>query len=201
MKIGILCEGKVPHDDRVALTPKQCKLLMGNPYNFDIVVQPSSHRCYTDEEYLASGVPVLQDISQSDIILGVKEVPIKDLMPDKKYFFFSHTIKKQAHNRKLLQAILQKNITLIDYETLVDDNGGRLIAFGKYAGIVGAHNGLWTYGQRTGLFDWPRLKDLHDFEQARAIYHQTILPPVKIVLTGALVSQYMQFRKIFAFSA
>ncbi|HQW71423.1 MAG: alanine dehydrogenase [Saprospiraceae bacterium] len=185
MKIGILCEGKVPHDDRVALTPKQCKLLMGNPYNFDIVVQPSSHRCYTDEEYFASGVPVMQDISQSDIILGVKEVPIKDLMPHKKYFFFSHTIKKQAHNRKLLQAILQKNITLIDYETLVDDHGGRLIAFGKYAGIVGAHNGLWTYGQRTGLFDWPRLKDLHDFEQARTIYHQTTLPPVKIVLTGS----------------
>lgn len=96
MKIGILCEGKVPHDDRVALTPKQCKLLMGNPYNFDIVVQPSSHRCYTDEEYFASGVPVMQDISQSDIILGVKEVPIKDLMPHKNISFF-HILSKNRH--------------------------------------------------------------------------------------------------------
>lgn len=185
MRIGILSEGKVPHDDRVALTPKQCKLLMGSPYNFNIIVQPSSHRSYTDEEYLAAGVPVRQDISGCDILLGVKEVPIKDLIPHKKYFFFSHTIKKQAHNRKLLQAILEKKITLIDYETLVDDKGARLIAFGKYAGIVGAHNGLWTFGKRTGLFDWPRLKDLHDFEQAREVYHNTTLPPIKIVLTGS----------------
>jgi len=185
MKIGILCEGKVPHDDRVALTPSQCKLLMGSPYNFNIIVQPSSHRSYTDEEYLSAGVPVRQDISKCDIILGVKEVPIKDLMEGKKYFFFSHTIKKQAHNRKLLKAILEKNITMIDYETLVDDRGARLIAFGKYAGIVGAHNGLWTYGHRTGTFDWPRLKNLHDFEEARQIYRKTTLPSIKIVITGS----------------
>lgn len=185
MKIGILCEGKLPHDDRVALTPAQCKLLMGNPHNFNIIVQPSSHRSYTDEEYLAAGVPVRQDISKCDIILGVKEVPIKDLMDGKTYFFFSHTIKKQSHNRKLLQAMLEKNITMIDYETLVDENGARLIAFGKYAGIVGAHNGLWTYGKRTGKFEWPRLKNLHDFEEARQVYRKTNLPAIKIVVTGS----------------
>lgn len=185
MKIGILREGKIPHDDRVALTPAQCKLLMGNPHNFEIIVQPSPHRCYTDEEYLSAGVPVREDISGSDIILGVKEVPVKDLLSGKTYFFFSHTIKKQAHNRKLLQAILEKQITMIDYETLEDEKGSRLIAFGKYAGIVGAHNGIWTYGRRTGTFEWPRLKDLHDYEEARAVYKMSVLPPVRIVVTGS----------------
>ncbi len=185
MKIGILNEGKIPHDDRVALTPRQCKMLMGNPYNFNIIVQSSNHRCYTDEEYLAAGVPILNDVSSSDILLGVKEVPIKDLMVGKTYFFFSHTIKKQAHNRKLLQAILEKEITMIDYESLEDENGNRLIAFGKYAGIVGAHNGLWAYGKRIGSYDWPRLKDLHDFEEAREVYKNTHLPAVKIVLAGS----------------
>lgn len=185
MKIGILREGKVPHDDRVALTPAQCRLLMGHPHNFIIAVQPSPHRCYSDEEYTSAGVPVVEDISHCDIILGVKEVPVKNLLDSKTYFFFSHTIKKQAHNRNLLRAILEKKITLIDYETLEDINGKRLIAFGKYAGIVGAHNGLWTYGKRTGLFDWPRLKDLHDYQQAREVYNKTTLPPVRIVVTGS----------------
>lgn len=185
MKIGILREGKIPHDDRVALTPAQCKLLSGNPHNFEITVQPSPLRSYSDEEYIAAHIPVLEDISHCDIILGVKEVPIKDLMEGKTYFFFSHTIKKQAHNRKLLRAILDKNITLIDYETIEDIQGKRLIAFGKYAGIVGAHNGVWTYGKRKGLFDWPRLKDLHDYEQARKVYANTILPPMRIVVTGS----------------
>ena len=185
MKLGILREGKIPHDDRVALTPAQCRILMGDPHNFSIVVQPSPTRCFKDEEYIAAGIPVQEGLDDCNIILGVKEVPIKDLMQDKTYFFFSHTIKKQPHNRKLLQAILEKRITMIDYETLEDSNGKRLIAFGKYAGIVGAHNGIWTYGKRTGLIDWPRLKDLHDYEEAKDVYSSTSLPPFRIALTGS----------------
>lgn len=185
MKIGVLREGKIPHDDRVALTPAQCRMLMGTPHNIDIVVQPSPSRCFKDKEYVAAGIPVLEDLSECDIILGVKEVPVKDLMQGKTYFFFSHTIKKQPHNRKLLQAILEKRITMIDYETLEDSAGKRLIAFGKYAGIVGAHNGVWTYGKRTDLIDWPRLKDVHDYEEAKDIYSSTSLPPFRIALTGS----------------
>jgi hypothetical protein len=123
-------------------------------------------------------------LSDCAILLGVKEVPVNQLIPDKTYLFFSHTIKKQAYNRALLRAVLAKNIRLIDYEVITDDAHDRLVAFGFYAGVVGAHNGMWTYGKRTGLFDLPRLNDLHDYAEAKQVYAKLKLPPVRIVLTG-----------------
>ncbi|MFM8489248.1 MAG: alanine dehydrogenase, partial [Bacteroidota bacterium] len=116
--------------------------------------------------------------------LGVKEVPVDMLIPGKTYLFFSHTIKKQPYNRKLLQAVLEKGISLIDYEVLTDEKGVRLIAFGFYAGIVGAHNALWTWGQRTGDFTLPRLHECHDYAEALETYQSLRLPPLRIVLTG-----------------
>lgn len=183
MKIGIIREGKVPPDNRVALTPAQCVELKEN-FGFRVIVQPSPIRCFKDTEYAAVGIELTEDLSDCDILIGVKEVPISLLQPFKTYFFFSHTIKKQQHNRKMLQAILDKHIRLIDYEVLTDDRGERLIAFGKFAGMVGAHNALWTYGERTGKFHLPRMKDLHDYNEAKAVYAKTVFPPVKIVLTG-----------------
>ena len=182
MKIGIIREGKTPPDSRVALTPSQCKRLIAD--GLDIVVQRSAVRSYTDEEYESEGVPMVDEVTDSDILLGVKEVPIDELIPDKTYFFFSHTIKEQAYNRKLLRAIIEKNITLLDYEVLTDASGTRVIAFGKFAGMVGAHNALWTYFQRKGLSGLPRMKDLKDYNEARSIYDKLEFPPVKIVLTG-----------------
>jgi len=145
-----------------------------------------SRRAFSDDEYRAAGIPVVDDVSDADVLLGVKEVPIDALIPGKKYFFFSHTIKKQPHNRKLLQAILEKNIDLYDHETLTDRNGIRLVAFGKYAGQVGAYNAIRTYGLKSGLFELPKAIELKDknamIEELRRVYPQ--LPPVKIVLTG-----------------
>jgi len=149
MKIGIIREGKTPPDSRVPLTPEQCAYLIKEK-NINITVQPSPKRCFPDENYLALGVPMSEDLSDCDVLMGVKEVPIDQLKSDKTYFFFSHTIKEQVYNRKLLQAIVEKNIRLIDYEVLTNDRGQRLIAFGKFAGMVGAHNGIMTYGTRTG---------------------------------------------------
>jgi hypothetical protein len=126
-----------------------------------------------------------QDLGGCDLLLGIKEVPIDRLIPDKTYCFFAHVIKKQVYNRPLLQALLSKRIRLIDYEVLTDERGRRIIAFGYFAGMVGAHNGLWTYGQRTGQFALPRLKDLHDYAAAKAVYQNLHLPPVRIVLTGS----------------
>lgn len=183
MKIGIIREGKTPPDSRVALTPKQCAFIK-KEYPVDIIVQPSPHRCYSDESYRAEGVEVCEDISDCAILLGVKEVPIPQLLRKKAYFFFSHTIKEQAYNKELLQEILKKEIHLIDYETLKDERGERVIAFGKFAGMVGAHNGIMTYGLRTGAFELKRMKDCHDYAEAKAIYKNVKLPPLKIVLTG-----------------
>ncbi|RME33002.1 MAG: alanine dehydrogenase, partial [Deltaproteobacteria bacterium] len=139
MKIGLIREGKVPPDNRVPLTPDQCRFLMDR-YEVDIVVEPSPIRAFRDEEYAALGIPLRTDLSDRDILLGVKEVPIEQLIPGKTYFFFSHTIKKQPYNRPLLQAILRKRIRLIDYEVLTDESGKRVIAFGYFAGMAGAHN-------------------------------------------------------------
>lgn len=183
MKIGIIREGKVPPDSRVPLTPKQCKLIQSK-FGIEIVVEHSSNRCFPDQAYLDEGINVVSTVEDCEILLGVKEVPIAQLIANKTYFFFSHTIKAQPYNQKLLQAILQKNIRLIDYEVLTDANGKRLIAFGKFAGMVGAHNALWTYGQRTNTFALPRMKDFFDYSEAVAFYKKIAFPPVKIVLTG-----------------
>lgn len=183
MKIGIIREGKVPPDSRVPLTPEQCAFLHKSG-KVEIVVQPSPNRCFEDELYQKAGITLREDLTDCDILMGVKEVPIEQLIPNKTYFFFSHTIKKQPYNRNLLLAILEKNIRLLDYEVLTNEKGQRLIAFGKFAGMVGAHNGVMTYGNRTGEFNLKRMKDCLDYAEAKSIYKKLDLPPMKIVLTG-----------------
>lgn len=183
VKVGIIREGKVPPDARAPLTPEQCaEAMVELPVR--IVVQPSPVRCFKNEEYVAHGIHLQEDLSDCDVLLGIKEVPVEQLVDGKTYLFFSHTMKKQPHNRHLLQAILQKNIRLIDYEALTDERGERLIAFGFYAGIVGAHNALWTWSRRTGQFSLPRLCESHDYAEVLEVYEKLILPPLRIVLTG-----------------
>lgn len=203
-KIGLIKEGKFPPDYRVALTPLQCKGLIEQ--GWDIKVQKSEVRCYSDQEFLDAGVPVVYDISACDILIGIKEVPVEQLIDGKTYFIFSHTMKKQAHNRKLLQAIVKKRITLIDYEMITDDNNERLIAFGYYAGIVGAHMGIAAYGERTGSFDLSHMDQFPHYEDAVRRYKDIKFPPIKVVLTGkgrvgsgaAKVLDDMGFRKLSA---
>ncbi len=183
MKIGIIKENKTPPDSRVPLTPSQCKNLI--EAGWDISVQKSENRCFSNEEYLRNGIPLVDTVDHCDILLGVKEVPIEDLISNKTYFFFSHTIKKQPYNQALLKAIVEKKIRLIDYEVLTNPKGTRVIAFGKFAGMVGAHNALWTYGQKTKTYSLPRLKDLTDYKHAMEIYKNLSLPNLRVVLTGS----------------
>lgn len=184
LRIGIIREGKVPPDSRVALTPVQCATIVKDHPQIEIFVQPFPGRCFSDGEYDRRGILLQEDISHCDILLGVKEVPVAQLIPNKTYFFFSHTIKKQSYNRALLQEVLKKNIRLVDYEVLTNEQGKRVIAFGKFAGMVGAHNGIWAYGQRTGLFDLKRMKDCLDYAEAKMLYQEMTWPAMRIVLTG-----------------
>ncbi len=184
MKIGLIREEKQPHDKRVAFTPVQCKQLKELYKEIEIFVQPCEYRCYTNEEYLQQGVKLSDDLSNCDVLMGIKEVPIVKLIPGKKYFFFSHTIKKQPHNRALLRAILKNNITLIDYETIVDPNGNRVIGFGRYAGIVGAYNGVMAYGLKYGLFKLKPAHLCHDKKELFAELDKINLPNMKIIVTG-----------------
>ena len=183
MKIGIIREEKIPPDSRVPLTPQQVGELNSRP-DIDVVVEASQGRCYSDDEYRAQGIEVVDDVSDCEILLGVKEIPISKLNQGKTYFFFSHTIKKQAYNRDLLNALVNKNITTIDYEVLTDDRGVRVIAFGRFAGMVGAHNALWTWGQRTGNQPLKRMHQYDEYKDAVEAYSSIKFPNVRIVLTG-----------------
>lgn len=184
LKIGVIREGKTPLDERVPLIPSQTKFLSENFSNVTVVIQESTFRCFKDEDYRALGVPVKDNVSEADILLGVKEVPIRDLIEGKTYLFFSHTIKKQAYNRELLRAILKKKITLIDYECLTNVDKQRIVAFGRYAGIVGAYNGILTFGKRYNLFNIRRAHECFDLEDLKTEYKKVKLPPIKIVITG-----------------
>ena len=186
IKIGIIREGKIPPDKRVPFTPNQLRELKDKfGEEFDFLVQSSENRGFSDEEFESAGISVADDISDADVLFGVKEVPVDQLIPEKTYFFFSHTIKKQLYNRNLLRAILEKNIRLIDYEVLKDENGTRVVAFGRWAGIVGAYNAFWTYGQKTGLYDLKRARDLQTLEALHQELKNVQLPPIKIIVTGS----------------
>ena len=184
LKIGLIREGKIPQDNRVALTPLQCKWVQENK-DISITVQTSQIRCYTDVEYKNLGIEVKEDLSDCDILFGIKEVPLDMLIPEKTYFIFSHTRKLQPYNQKLLQAILAKKITLIDYECLEHEDGTRLIGFGFFAGVVGAHNGMMAYGNRTGNFSLGRVYEKKNFQELIHTYFGLKIPLIKIAVTGS----------------
>ena len=183
--LGLIKEGKIPNDNRVALTPKQCKWLKENKVGLDIIVEASPNRCYTDREYLREGIRIVDDISVADILLGIKEVPTNQLIPGKTYLFFSHTKKEQPYNKAMFKDMIQKKITLIDYECLEHEDGQRLIGFGFFAGVVGAHNGIMAYGLRTKSYHLGRVKEVKDYMELVHTYFGLKLPNIKIAVTGS----------------
>ena len=183
--IGLIREGKTPGDNRVALIPSQCKWIAKQFADSKLIVQPSPHRCFTDLEYQRAGILVTEDLSSCDILLGIKEVPVGLLMEAKTYLFFSHTKKKQAWNQGLIRAMVEKKISLIDYECLEHEDGQRIIGFGFFAGIVGAHNGIMAYGNRTGRFHLDRVVAVKDYRELVHTYFGLKLPPIKIAVTGS----------------
>ncbi len=183
--IGIIREGKTPPDKRVPLTPGQCRLVEEQYPNVEIHVQESPIRAFPDDSYRQQGIKVVKSIDHCDVIMGVKEVNIEDLIPDKQFFFFSHTIKKQPYNRDLLKAVVDKRIQLTDYEVLTKQSGARLIGFGRYAGIVGCYNGFRTYGLKNNLFDLKPAHECEDRKEMEGELNKVQLPnDTKIVMTG-----------------
>lgn len=182
--IGLIREGKIPADNRVALTPAQCKWLCEHISGLRIIVQPCPTRCFPDREYEQAGATVKEDLSECNLLLGIKEVPVSMLMEGKRYMFFSHTRKKQPYNQGLMRAMVDKRITLIDYECLEHEDGQRIIGFGFFAGIVGAHNGMMAYGNRTGSYSLGRVGASKDYRELIHTYFGLKLPRVKIAVTG-----------------
>jgi hypothetical protein len=183
LKIGIIREGKNPPDKRVPFTPEQCVNLQRDG-RFQVLVQPSAVRAYSDAEYRNAGIEVSEDMHSCDVLMGIKEVPTDQLVPDKHYLFFSHVIKKQPYNQKLMQAMVRKGITLTDYECLRDAAGERILGFGKYAGIVGAYNAFRAWGMRYQSFSLKRPEDCYDLSELLRELKKVHLPAIKMVLTG-----------------
>lgn len=184
MKFGIIRERKNPPDRRVVLSPAECQNVLSRFPDARIQVESSPIRVFTDEEYREKGIAVVDSMESCDILLGVKEVPVDALIPHKSYFFFSHTIKKQPYNRGLLRAVLEKDIELYDHELITDPKGRRLVAFGRYAGLVGAYNGIRAFGIKYGSFELPKAEQLKDRDALVREIKKVKLPPIKIVLTG-----------------
>jgi len=184
MKIGIIREGKQPPDKRVPFSPGQCVQIIREFPGVEVFVQSSKIRCFGDEEYRSAGIPVMDNLEHCDVLMGVKEVPVHDLIPGKTYFFFSHTIKKQAYNRELLQEIIRKKIRLIDYEVLTCTDGMRIIGFGRFAGLVGTYNGLLTYGKRNRLFCLKPAHQCDGLHELKKNVQGLLLPSLKIAVTG-----------------
>ena len=201
LKIALIQERKKPEDKRVALTPNQIMELQQKFPSLKIVVESSPHRIIGDEAYASMGILVVNDVSDCDILFGIKEVPVETLIPHKTYFFFSHTIKAQPYNRSLLQEILQKKIQLIDYETLTYNDKRRVLGFGRWAGIVGTYNALRTWGKKYDLYDLPPAFELSDYESLKSELTKITLPPIKIISTGSGrvaqgIFEVMEFLKI-----
>ncbi|PCJ24155.1 MAG: alanine dehydrogenase [Flavobacteriales bacterium] len=185
MKICLILEGKNPPDQRVPLSPNQCKEVIEKYPSINLVVQNSNVRRFKATEYEALGIKMVDSVDDCDILLGVKEVPINQLIPNKTYFYFSHTTKKQPYNADLLRAMLAKNITMVDYEGITKENGRRLIGFGRYAGIVGCYNSFLAYGRRSNRYDLKRAFECEDRAEMESELSKVKLPSdYKIVLTG-----------------
>jgi hypothetical protein len=183
--LGVIREGKVPPDFRVPLTPKQCKAIEVLYPEVKVVVQKSPIRTYPDAAYAEQGIELVDQLNDCDYIFGVKEVQIADLIPNKTFFFFSHTFKKQPYNRSLLNAILDKNIRLVDYEVLKDKYNKRIIGFGRYAGIVGCYNAFLTYGLKSGRYAMKPAHECEDRKEVEQELKKVDLPAdFRVVLTG-----------------
>src|SRR5688572_6979715 len=184
LKVGILREEKIPHDKRVPFTPEQCATILKEYPNVELSIQPSSWLSFSDSEYEKSGILLKEDLSDCTILMGIKEVPKEKLIPGQTYLFFSHTIKKQPHNRPLLQSVLEKKVTLVDYECMVDVHENRIIGFGRFAGIVGAYNGIMGYGLKYNIFQLKNAYECHDKKELFGELDKVRLPNIKIVVTG-----------------
>ena len=184
MKIGVLKEEKVPADKRVPLTPKQCRVLLNTYPNLEIAVKSSGIRCFSDEMYRNEGIAIVDDVSDCDVLIGVKEVPKSSLIANKTYFYFSHTIKEQPYNRELLLKMMELNISMVDYEVLKNQKGKRLLGFGRYAGIVGAYNGFLTYGLKSGKYNLKAAHNCEDRAEMEGEMSKIKLSNEKIIVTG-----------------
>ncbi|MCB0299487.1 MAG: hypothetical protein KDE52_05490, partial [Calditrichaeota bacterium] len=145
--IGIRRENKYLTEKRAPLSPYQVMKLI-NLHGLHVVVEPSDTRIFSNDEYEKVGAEISEDLSNCNIVFGIKEIPVESLEEKMAYCFFSHTIKGQPYNMPMLKKILDQNCTLLDYELVTDQRDKRVIFFGNFAGYAGIINSMWALGKR-----------------------------------------------------
>ena len=148
--IGLRREDKSPYERRVPIVPADVARLVRDA-SIPVLVQPSQRRAFPDAQFAEVGAVLSDDLSACPVILGIKEIPVDRLQPGKTYAFFAHVVKGQPHNMPMLKRFMDLGCQLIDYERITDDNGRRLVFFGRYAGLAGMINTLWTLGRRCAV--------------------------------------------------
>lgn len=176
--IGIRYEDKYMMERRAPLTPKHVERLIKSK-KLDFVVQTSEKRVFTDEEYIKAGAKIAKDLKKCSVIFGVKEMPESFFEEDKTYIFFSHVIKGQVYNMPMLRKMMEMKCNLIDYERVVDEQGKRLIFFGRYAGLAGMINSLWSMGLRLKEAGYKT-----PFAQIKQAHHYNSLAEVREVISA-----------------
>ncbi len=191
-RLGILRESKKPYDLRTPLIPEDCRTLLETYPWMEIRVQPSSFRCFEDKQYHDAGCLMQENLLGCQLILGVKEVALDQLLPDHSFAFFSHTIKAQPYNQELMRHMVRNRITLHDYELMTNESGQRTIAFGYWAGIVGAWHGLRMRGLRSGNYTWPRAVEMGSYQELqqillndRALIANKDCSPLRVLVCGS----------------
>ncbi|MCF6170292.1 MAG: bifunctional lysine ketoglutarate reductase /saccharopine dehydrogenase family protein [Bacteroidales bacterium] len=174
-KIGIRYEDKYMMERRAALVPAHVKELVEKGIRVEVV--KSAKRIFEDAEYAEAGAELVDEITDSGIVIGVKEMPLNYFKENKTYIFFSHTIKGQEYNMPLLKNMMESKINLVDYERITDEKGRRLIFFGRFAGLAGMINSLWSLGQR-----WKEQGIETPFMQIRQTHHYNSLDEAKEVV-------------------
>ena len=184
MKVGILRETRRWKDRRVAITPETAELILKNYPEVELFVQSSKLRVHTDEEYAALDIPVVDDVSHCDLLIGVKEVANEALIDHKTYIMFAHVAKQQELNQSFFQLMAKKNITLIDYEYFVDKRNARLVAFGFWAGVVGAYYAFVGIARRFCNLELRGPEACDDLTDLHRQLKRVDWPALKIVVTG-----------------
>ena len=171
--IGLRREDKSKWEGRVPLVPQDVKELK-EVQGIDVVLQPSSIRIFPDDEYLHVGAKIQEDLSSCPVVFAVKEIPTEFFQPGKTYVFFPHVIKGQKHNMPMLKRMMELKCNLIDYEKVTDEEGRRLIFFGRHAGLAGMIDTLWALGKR---LSWEGISN--PFEGIKNAYKYTTLKEAK----------------------
>lgn len=182
--IGILKESKAK-EHRVPLTPADAQLLLENYPNLLIKAEPSEKRVYTNRQYTNVGVKITDNLLDCNLLLGLKEVDIQKVIPGKTYLFFAHVAKMQHRKKSYFKQLASKKITLVDYEYLTNKNEKRIAAFGYWAGIAGLYNAFYALGKRYKTFELPLVSSFSSFNALFNKLNNLVLPPVKIIITGA----------------